>query len=147
MSIDHAAPPQTAHATRHTAPAAGVGLVLRPARADEAPLLSELALRSKGWWGHSASFLLALSLGQAAKAVLVEVDGVVAGFHLLAPSSVGSDVGELDMLFVDPPFIGSGIGRILFEDARRSAAGRGWTRVQIEADPQARPFYERLGAV
>ncbi len=153
MSIDHAAPPQTAHATRHTAPAAGVGLVLRPARADEAPLLSELALRSKGWWGHSASFLraceaeLTLSPEQAAKAVLVEVDGVVAGFHLLAPSSVGSDVGELDMLFVDPAFIGSGIGRILFEDARRAAVGRGWTRLQIEADPQARPFYERLGAV
>jgi GNAT superfamily N-acetyltransferase len=150
MSIDRAA---ASPSTRQTAPVAGVGLGVRPARADEAPLLSELAMRSKGWWGYSASFLkaceaeLTLSAEQAAKAVVVEVDGVVAGFHLLAPSTRGSDVGELDMLFVDPVFIGSGIGRILFEDARRAAAARGWSRVQIQADPQARPFYERLGAI
>jgi GNAT superfamily N-acetyltransferase len=150
MSIDHAAAP---HGTRHTPSATGTGLVVRPGRADEAELLSALALRSKGWWGYSASFLraceaeLTLTPEQAAQTVLVEVDGVVAGFHLLAPSRADNEVGELDMLFVDPAFIGSGIGRILFEDARRAAVGRGWTRVRVEADPHSRPFYERLGAV
>jgi hypothetical protein len=91
---------------------------------------------------------LTLSPEQAAKAVLVEVDGVVAGFHLLAPSSVGSDVGELDMLFVDPPV--HRVGDRADPLRGRSALGCG-SRVDPGADrgptPQARPFYERLGAV
>ncbi len=159
MSIDHAAGPLTS-GERHTAAPVATGLVVRAARADEAQALSALALRSKGWWGYSASFLracqaeLTLTETEAARCVVVEVDGVVAGFHLLSESARadardgdGEAVGELDMLFVDPPFIGGGVGRILFEDARRRAAAAGWARLQIEADPHSRTFYERLGAV
>ncbi len=159
MSIDHAAAPPTV-GDRHTVAPVGTGLVVRAARADEAPELSALALRSKGWWGYSASFLraceaeLTLTEADAARCVVVEVDGVVAGFHLLSAStlSAGADgdagaVGELVMLFVDPQFIGAGVGRILFEDARRRAAAAGWARLRIEADPHSRTFYERLGAV
>ena len=159
MSIDHAAAPLTS-GERHTAAPSATGLVVRAARPDEAQELSALALRSKGWWGYSASFLraceaeLTLTEADAARCVVIEVDGVVAGFHLLSASrgragvdGDGSAVGELDMLFVDPPFIGAGVGRILFEDARRRAAAAGWARLQIEADPHSRTFYERLGAV
>lgn len=159
MSIDHAAAPLTS-GERHTAAPSATGLVVRAARPDEAQALSALALRSKGWWGYSASFLraceaeLTLTEADAARCVVIEVDGVVAGFHLLSASrgragvdGDGSAVGELDMLFVDPPFIGAGVGRILFEDARRRAAAAGWARLQIEADPHSRTFYERLGAV
>ncbi len=148
MSIDHLTP-SSAGAAGPAQHAPGSGLIVRSAIADEAPALSALAMRSKGWWGYSASFLrlceaeLTLSPEQAVQAVVVEVDGVVAGFHLLDGAG---PVGELDMLFVDPPFIGTGIGRILFEDARRRAIGRGWTTMHIEADQQARTFYERLGA-
>lgn len=144
MSVEHL--PTTAA----TPAAPGSGLIVRPATGDEAAALSELALRSKAWWGYSASFLkaclqeLTLTADDAARAVVVEVDGVVAGFHLLADTA--GPVGELDMLFVDPPFIGAGVGRILFEDARRRASARGWSTMQVVADPQARTFYERLGA-
>lgn len=132
----------------------GTGLTMRRGRPEDAAALCALAVRSKGWWGYSASFMrecapeLVVSPQAAADTVVAEVDGQLAGFHLLVPMPDGSsDCGELGMLFVDPPFIGSGIGKILFEDARRSAAGRGWLRLIIVADPHSRTFYERAGAV
>jgi GNAT superfamily N-acetyltransferase len=51
------------------------------------------------------------------------------------------------MLFVDPDAMRRGIGQALLADALGIAAGAGATRVRIEADPNATPFYERAGAV
>ncbi len=146
--------------TRHTPAAASGGLTMRPGRGEDAAELSALALRSKGFWGYSASFMraveaeLTLDADAAARTVVCMVDGQVAGFHLLGESRGGpgardseQPAGELEMLFVDPQFIGSGLGRVLFEHARRAAAGRGWSRLFIEADPNSRTFYERVGAV
>ncbi len=142
----------TATAARHTHGSGG--LALRAGRGDEAPALSELALRSKGWWGYSPSFLeacraeLTLDQATAEHTRVVEVDGRLAGFYLLTPVKAGRAPGrgELSMLFVDPEFIGSGVGRVLAEDARRVAGAQGWTHLLIASDPQAVDFYVRMGA-
>jgi GNAT superfamily N-acetyltransferase len=42
--------------------------------------------------------------------------------------------GELLMLFVDPPAIGSGVGRVLLDDALRYASRLGWSALRIESD-------------
>jgi GNAT superfamily N-acetyltransferase len=69
------------------------------------------------------------------------------GFHVLAPDPDGRPgAGELLMLFVDPPAIGSGVGRVLLEDAVASAGRRGWSTVRVESDPGAEGFYIRHGA-
>jgi GNAT superfamily N-acetyltransferase len=49
-------------------------------------------------------------------------------------------------MFVDPPAMGSGAGRMLFEAAARLARSLGARRMTILADPNAAPFYERMGA-
>ncbi len=141
------------------------GLVLRPAQAGDAAVLSDLAFRSKAFWGYSDSLMaafreeLTLTEAQATQAVVADVDGVLAGFYLLGPvtgalpaadrSEVesGVPVGELQMLFVEPDFIGAGVGRVLFQAAVSAALTRGWRRLYIEADPQAAGFYEQVGAV
>lgn len=127
------------------------GPVLRHGRAEEAALLSDLALRSKGHWGYDDAFLeacrddLTVSSSVAGEAVVAEVAGVVAGFHLL--EEAGPDgVGRLDMLFVDPIHIGSGLGRVLLDDAIAHATSRGWVVLRIDADPGAEGFYLRMGA-
>ena len=49
-------------------------------------------------------------------------------------------------MFVDPPAIGGGAGRALFEAAVSLARRLGVARMTILADPNAAPFYERMGA-
>lgn len=142
----------TATASPH-APGSG-GLALRAGRGDEAPALSALAFRSKGWWGYSPSFLeacrdeLTLDQATAEHTRVAEVDGRLAGFYLLTPlkGAAAPGRGGLSMLFVDPEFIGSGVGRVLAEDARRVAGAQGWTHLLVASDPQAVDFYVRMGA-
>jgi GNAT superfamily N-acetyltransferase len=42
--------------------------------------------------------------------------------------------------------MGRGVGRALFERARELAAAAGATTFEIDADPNAEPFYLRMGA-
>jgi GNAT superfamily N-acetyltransferase len=66
---------------------------------------------------------------------------------------VGGLVGEtgwrwlhVDLLWVDEPHRGRGIGRRLLGAAEREAARRGCLHAYLDTfDFQARPFYERLG--
>lgn len=129
-------------------------VTLRPARGDEAHALTELALRSKAYWGYDAEFIEACRAAltvdpehiASGRVVVAVVDGQLGGFWTL----VGEPpVAEVEALFVEPEHIGAGvgIGTTLFValcDAARAAA---FTRLLIEADPDAAGFYEHLGAV
>ncbi len=123
--------------------------MLRAARAGEEAELTELALRSKGHWGYSAEFLdacrpeLTVRPEQLADILVAEPDGVLAGFRLLV---VDGTHGELEALFVDPPFIGSGIGRLLMDEVLVTARARGVQTLILDADPGAEAFYARFGA-
>jgi predicted N-acetyltransferase YhbS len=57
--------------------------------------------------------------------------------------------GDFDLghLFVEPDSIGSGIGRKLFAAIVASLKRESARRLVIEADPNAKAFYERMGAV
>lgn len=76
---------------------------------------------------------------------VAEADGDVAGFHALARLSE-TEVDAL-MLFVDPPWIGRGIGDALFSHLREEARRRGYRTIVIDADPNALGFYLRMGAI
>lgn len=122
--------------------------------AQDATALGELALRSKAYWGYDAAFLeacrdeLTLTADQATAARVVRApDGAPRGFHLLAPDPAGDpNRGELLMLFVDAAAIGSGLGRLLIDDAIRYAARVGWSTLLVASDPGAEGFYAAHGA-
>ncbi len=67
--------------------------------------------------------------------------GEAVGFYAL----VGGGL-ELEHLWVLPAWIGTGLGRTLFEHAMRRAAELGASLVRIESDPNAEGFYRRMGA-
>ncbi|MEM1246990.1 MAG: GNAT family N-acetyltransferase [Acidobacteriota bacterium] len=125
---------------------------IRAATVDDLDALSQLCLRSKAHWGYDAAFMEAcvpvLTLTQddleGDLLVIAEKAGVLAGMAQLA-----GDPGdmEIDRFFVDPPFIGTGCGRVLFDWCLSTARARGATRLMIEADPDAAPFYRHMGAV
>ncbi|MCZ2847236.1 GNAT family N-acetyltransferase [Modestobacter sp. VKM Ac-2978] len=128
--------------------------VVRPATPDEAGFLTELALRSKAYWGYPADFLAAcrahLTVDPAdcdgASVRVAECGGQVLGFWRLAPTD-DPVRGELTDLFVEPRAIGSGVGRLLVTDAVAHARARGWRTLELDADPRAEAFYRNLGAV
>jgi GNAT superfamily N-acetyltransferase len=129
-----------------------VDVIIRAATPDEADMLSELAVRSKGHWGYDDAFLDACraELAVAPNAcdgehVLVAVQhGAVAGFAEIAGSP---PKGELAALFVDPVFIGGGVGTRLLAAAVSRAAAMGFESLVIDADPEAEGFYLSAGAV
>jgi GNAT superfamily N-acetyltransferase len=127
-----------------------VSVRLRAATHEDAARLREIALAAKGHWGYDQELLDRWGASGeldpealAAKEILVaEADGRVVGWSGL---SHGGAVCALDDLWVEPAWIGHGIGRTLFERARERAAELGAARLEWEAEPNAIGFYERMG--
>lgn len=125
-------------------------VILRAARPGEEAELTGLVLRSKAHWGYDQAFLdrvrpeLTVRPDQIEATVVAELDGRVAGLVTLLGTP---PEGEIDLLFVDPWAIGTGVGRRLLEHAADRARAAGFASLRIEADPQAEPFYLHLGAV
>jgi GNAT superfamily N-acetyltransferase len=125
---------------------------VRKAAPTEAPELSALALRSKGHWGYDKEFLAACreeltvhpSDVEPRRMVVAEADGTVVGFYGLEGDP---PEGELGFLFVEPAWIGNGVGRMLWDHMHEVAVACGFDEVMIGADPGAVPFYEAMGAV
>jgi len=143
----------------------GSGGAIRPALSSEAAALSALALRSKAYWGYSHDFMdrcreeLSYSgdqlLSDGYSFQVLEASAEVRGFYAIEwqqavrhQSGVGeANACELEALFVDPPYIGRGIGRALVEHAKSAARERGIRRIIIQGDPHATSFYCGVGGV
>jgi GNAT superfamily N-acetyltransferase len=107
-------------------------------------------MRSKAYWGYDAAFLdrvrpeLAVNEARLARTVVAEQDGRAAGVMTLLGEPPEA---ELDLLFVDPWAIGTGVGQALFRHAASVARSEGFSVLSIEADPRAEAFYLHMGAV
>lgn len=124
---------------------------IRSARPEEAEQLSGLARRSKAHWGYDAEFLrrvtaeltiMPLAIAEHEVWVL-EADGRVIGFHRVIPG----DPAVLEDLWLEPEAIGGGHGRRLWEHAIGVARAGGASAMELDAEPNAMGFYERMGAV
>jgi GNAT superfamily N-acetyltransferase len=128
-------------------------MIVRAARPDEAARLSEIAHAAKRHWGYPDAWMRhwrdALTLTPARMGawqvrVAEDADQAVAGFYAV---SVDGDAAALEHLWIDPPGMGRGIGRVLLEDAMRIAAAARARALVIDSDPHAEGFYLRMGAV
>ena len=127
-------------------------VLIRKAKPGEGESLTALCMRSKAHWGYDAEFMrlctASLTVSEASIAagrVLVATD---AAGRMIGTVSVAEDgdMAELALMFVDPPAIGGGTGRALFDEAVGLARRLGHRRMAILADPNAAPFYQRMGA-
>lgn len=126
-------------------------LRLRPARRAECAALSALCLRSKAIWGYDAAFMescraeLALTPEdlERSQVQVAERGGAIVG---VAQVSVADAQATVDKLFVEPDTVRAGVGRLLFAWCVETARKRGARALVIEADPDAAPFYRRMGA-
>ena len=77
------------------------------------------------------------------QAWLVEHAGAPIGYYRLTFEGVAAEIEEL---FVEPAWIGRGIGRRLFEHAVATARDNGCVRLEWDSDNEARGFYLAMGA-
>src|SRR5690349_18104674 len=113
---------------------------IRRARPGEAAALTALILRSKAHWGYDEAFMgqaaselvLTESDLERADVLVAERDGVPLGV-----ASVAHDAHPplLDLLFVEPSAIGTGLGAALLDAALAAARGRGIGELRIVSDP------------
>ena len=75
---------------------------------------------------------------------VAEQAGAVMGFY-----SLRREAGQwhLEHLWLCPAHMGHGHGRLLYAEAVRQAHAEGATELHIAADPNAEPFYLKMGAV
>ncbi|HYB99646.1 MAG TPA: GNAT family N-acetyltransferase [Candidatus Limnocylindrales bacterium] len=126
-------------------------IVIGPARAGEQQPLTRIAHAAKRHWGYPEEWIRSWSADLTVSADAIAHDpvycarsgGDIAGFYAL---SVEGDVAELEHMWVEPGYMGLGVGRALFEHAKDTAARLGCGRMRIASDPNALGFYERMGA-
>jgi ribosomal protein S18 acetylase RimI-like enzyme len=116
----------------------------------EADQLTQLALAAKSHWGYPQRWMelwtpqltFDARYFEENESWAAEVDGKPVAFYTLVDKE---GVAWLDNLWVMPEFIGRGIGKALFLHALELARHRGYKLFQLEADPNASGFYEKMG--
>jgi GNAT superfamily N-acetyltransferase len=126
-------------------------VAIRGARPDEGERLRQIAIDAKGHWGYDPDWIRSWAAQGdfSAKALLgkpvlvAEAAGRAVGFAALIPQGA---VAVLDDLWIEPAWIGRGVGTKLFEACVTRARELGADRMEWEAEPHAIGFYEKLGA-
>jgi GNAT superfamily N-acetyltransferase len=123
---------------------------IREGRGEEFERLREIAVSAKAHWGYELERVREWaetgdfepeSLSRRLVYV-AEAQGEPIGWASLVPRG---EVGWLEDLWVEPQWIGRGVGRLLFEHVAVEARRLGAQRLEWEAEPHARGFYERMG--
>jgi N-acetylglutamate synthase-like GNAT family acetyltransferase/8-oxo-dGTP pyrophosphatase MutT (NUDIX family) len=126
-------------------------LKLRRATNEDVPILTDILHRAKASWGYPddkmAEFREHWCISEATLKSLhmtvAEIDGVPVGFSGLTPE--GTDTLLVDFLFVAPEAQGQGVGDLLLVRAEDHARENNLSRLYLESDANAGPFYEKRG--
>ena len=136
---------------------------VRKARPDEAAALTDLCIRSKQSNGYDDAFMAAcrdeltisenrLQGGEFWVAVDDgdRGDGGLCGCACLdvdVDGTADSPEGEVHAFFIDPDRKRQGVGRLLWQKLLERAEANGLSKLYLDADPFAVPFYEALGFI
>lgn len=126
---------------------------IREAQSPEAEILSDLAFRSKAYWGYSTEFMALCRDELTYTAEQIQGDrfcffvaareNSILGFYAIEWRS--PDAAELEGIFVEPWCIGQGVGRALIEHAKNKAREFGASTLLVQSDPNAEGFYLAAG--
>ncbi len=116
----------------------------------EADVLTHIALSAKAHWAYPERWmeiwtpLLTFSSEyfEENKSWVAEIDGAPIGFYTLQDKN---GIAWIENLWVLPNYMGQGVGSHLFLDAISRAREMGCKTLQLEADPNAVGFYEKMG--
>ena len=126
------------------------GIHIREGRESDFERLRAIAVEAKAHWGYDRALVEEWARGgdfepeslRRRLLYVAEADGRAVGWAALIPRG---EVGWLEDLWVEPAWIGRGLGRVLFEHVAAEARQRGARRLEWEAEPNAQGFYKRMG--
>jgi len=127
-----------------------VDIEINRAKSEDAERLKQIAIASKSYWGYSehlisqwaqTPIITSESINKD-KVYLARVNSLIIGWYRLL---IRLPAVVLEDLWVLPDYIGKGVGRNLFEHAIQQAKLSGAQYLELEADPNAEPFYARMG--
>lgn len=124
---------------------------IRRAQPEESATLTQIAHAAKRHWGYPERWIglwkdvLTITpefiLDNEVYALIVSDE--IAGFYALI---LNGNKLVLEHMWVAPTHIGTGLGRKLFSHAVEKAISLNASVIEIDADPHAEGFYERMGA-
>lgn len=123
---------------------------MRPAHPDDADVLTAVAHAAKRYWGYPDAWIeawreaLTVTRDDVTRWTVLVAEGGdgVAGF---AAVDLRTSPTVLEHLWVEPGYIGQGIGRVLFDRCAGAAVAAGHGALETDADPHALGFYVKLG--
>jgi GNAT superfamily N-acetyltransferase len=123
---------------------------IRRALPEEADTSTEIAIAAKSYWGYPEAWIQKWKLMLTFTSQKIEetdvfvrmVDDELAGFYRLF---FRGSRAILEDLWIKPDFIGKGVGRALFEHALGHCRLVRVEILEVEADPHAQGFYEKMG--
>lgn len=121
------------------------------ARPDQAEALTKIAFAAKRHWGYPERWiqiwspLLTISPGfiEEHETCIAYLDQEPVGFCAISTEDVKASV---EHLWVLPEHMGRGVGAELFNHMLLRCKELGIQILEIESDPNAQGFYERMGA-
>ncbi len=143
--------PRAARSTCCQIPFVPASLTITLAQPSEADALTEIAFAAKRHWGYPEHWIEHWrSVLTVTPDFIVTHDTFVAreerrllGFSAL---KLEGDLLWLEHLWIWPPAMRQGVGRALFRQTQSRARALGFTAFEVESDPHAAGFYERMGA-
>jgi len=122
---------------------------IRTVNPEEAEKLTQIALDAKRHWGYPEHWIETWTpqltfdarYFEENESWTADVDGHPVAFYTLLDKM---EMAWLENLWVMPAYIGKGVGRKLFLHALELARSRGYKMLQLEADPNAAGFYEKM---
>ena len=123
---------------------------IRRARPEEAATLSQIALAAKRHWGYPERWMeiwkpqltFSPEYFEENESWVAEINRAPIAFYTLLEKEGSAWV---ENLWVSPEYIGKGVGKRLFSHALELSRQRGYKNLQLEADPNAVGFYEKMG--
>lgn len=137
--------------------------MIRSAKTEDSEALTTISFASKGYWKYPNEYFeiwkneLTISQDyiQGNDVFVYEDYGSIIGYYSIVNLEKDIEISGilinsgvwLEHMFIDPQYIGKGIGTKLFSHMREWCVATNIRKVGILADPNAKIFYEKMGCV
>jgi len=123
---------------------------IRSANSGDAETLTWIAISAKRHWNYPKHWMelwipqltFSPEYFEVNESWVAEEDTVLIAFYTLQEKDKHA---WIENMWVLPVHIGKGIGKLLFDHAVEMARQRGYQLLQLEAEPNAVGFYEKMG--